>query len=216
MQTYRLMWGVVLMVVIGSWMGWDTPEALAQRARVPQTGQTECWDAAGSLIPCDATGQDGDIQAGVELPTPRFTDRRNSTVRDNLTGLIWLKQVNCFSIAVPWVQALINANTLASGRCGLTDGSVAGDWRLPNMRELQSLIDFSLSDPALSNTAGTGHWTSGDPFVGDLTALIFWTSTSRQGNPLDAWVVYMNGGFTQVFPKTNETTVRVWPVRGGK
>src|SRR5918992_5748088 len=60
-------------------------------APVEQTGQTQCWDTAGALIPCEGTGQDGDIQAGVAWPVPRFTDRGNGTVRDNLTGLIWLQ-----------------------------------------------------------------------------------------------------------------------------
>ena len=47
---------------------------------------------------------------------------------------------------------------LKSGQCGLTDGSVAGNWRLPNVKELQSLIDFAYSKPALSNAVGTGQF----------------------------------------------------------
>jgi hypothetical protein len=67
-QTYRLMWGVVLMVVIGGLVGWNTPQAWAQRARVPQTGQTHCWDITWSPTTCDGTGEDGDYQAGVDWP----------------------------------------------------------------------------------------------------------------------------------------------------
>jgi hypothetical protein len=154
----------------------------------------------------------------VTLPTPRFKDNGDGTVTDRLTGLIWLKNVECFPIGVPWVQALRNANTLMSGggNCNLTDGSRPGDWRVPNIRELLSLINFGFADPALGNTAGTGHWASGSPFVGDLTSLLVWTSTSRQGSPTEAWIVYTNEGFTNVFPKADETNVRVWPVRGGK
>ena len=33
---------------------------------------------------------------GVAWPNPRFTDNGNGTVTDNLTGLIWLKNANCF------------------------------------------------------------------------------------------------------------------------
>jgi hypothetical protein len=54
-------------------------------APVPQTGQTASY----------AAGDDGDIQAGVPWPVPRFTDNGNGTVRDNLTGLIWLKNASC-------------------------------------------------------------------------------------------------------------------------
>lgn len=58
-----------------------------------------------------------------------------------------------------------DANTLADGACGLTDGSVAGDWRLPNVRELYSLIHLQFFFPALSNAAGTARWTNGDAFT---------------------------------------------------
>jgi hypothetical protein len=54
-------------------------------APVPQTGQTTPY----------APGDDGSIRAGVPWPSPRFTDNGNGTVRDNLTGLIWLKNGSC-------------------------------------------------------------------------------------------------------------------------
>jgi hypothetical protein len=40
-----------------------------------------------------------------------------------------------------WKEALPRTNTLNPANCDLTDGSSKGDWRLPNVRELQSLID---------------------------------------------------------------------------
>jgi hypothetical protein len=180
-------------------------------APVPQTGQTQCWDTAGALIPCAGTGQDGDIQAGVPFPSPRFTDQGNGTVRDNLTGLIWLKQDNCFVLRMTWAQALQAANALASGSCGLSDGSVAGDWRLPNVRELYSLINFGFHDPALSDGAGTGHWTEGNVFVGDPNRR-YWTSTTRDGNHTYAWSVLMQEGLIDLL--TKEDSTYVWPVRG--
>jgi hypothetical protein len=125
-QKHMLKRGVVLMVAVVAWVGWSPPRAWAQRARVPQTGLTACWDVAGSPISCAETGQDGEIQAGVALPTPRFMDRGNGTVRDQLTGLLWLKKADCFPSRA-WTQALTDAKTLASGMCGLTDGSKPGD-----------------------------------------------------------------------------------------
>ena len=78
--------------------------------QLPKTGQTECWDTNGNLIPCTGTGQDGEIQAGVAWPDPRFTvtycdasgpcsdqgvdcDGNDSTdvITDNLTGLMWAR-----------------------------------------------------------------------------------------------------------------------------
>jgi len=71
---------------------------------LPATGQTGCWDSSGGSITCADTGQDGDIQAGVALPDPRFTDNGDGTVTDNLTGLIWLINANCFGEQT-WTQA---------------------------------------------------------------------------------------------------------------
>lgn len=42
-------------------------------AVVPETGQTNCYDHGGLSIPCAGSGQDGDLQVGVAIPSPRFT-----------------------------------------------------------------------------------------------------------------------------------------------
>ena len=96
-------------------------------------------------------------------PSPRFTDNGNGTVTDNLTGLIWLKNASCYG-QMPWTNALNVANALASGSCGLTDGSIAGAWRLPNVREMQSLIDYGRS--TLRCQAATPSPASSPPTTG--------------------------------------------------
>jgi Protein of unknown function (DUF1566) len=175
--------GTVFMAAVSAaWLAlWITPAfAKDKEAPVPATGQTECWDETGDPIPCAGTGQDGDIQAGVPLPTPRFRDQGDGTVKDHLTNLIWLQDASCFG-TLAWQDARDAANRLADDPtstetdCGLTDGSRAGDWRLPNIRELQSLIDFRFSNPALSNAAGKGPWTRRpvlDRAVGPETLLL--------------------------------------------
>jgi len=176
----------------------------APPAPVPQTGETTSF----------ATGDDGDLQEGVEWPMPRFTDRGDGTVRDNLTGWLWLKNANCFGV-VTWAQALTAAKTLASGSCGLTDKSVAGAWRLPNVRELHSLLDFGFLVPALSNANGTDHWTEGNAFSGlQGRPLSYWSSTGYANVAGYAWLVYFDDGFTTADP--TYFTHRVWPIRGGK
>ena len=65
------------------------------------------------------------------FPEPRFVDNEDGTVRDNLTGLIWLKNANCFGGHVHGDQALARlAITCQLALNGLTDGSTPGDWRL--------------------------------------------------------------------------------------
>jgi hypothetical protein len=199
MQMYRLMWEAVLMVAVMAWMSWGTEHVWAQRARVPQTGQIESY----------AAGDDGDIQAGVAWPTPRFRVNSDGTVRDNLTGFIWLQEANC--LQGTWAEALTLANTLASGQCGLTDRSVAGDWRLPNIRELQSLSSYAVWPP-LSNTAGDGPYTTGDPFI--YVQGIYWSSTTAAFSPLYAWIVNI-GETGGLFALDKSYVMWVWPMRGG-
>jgi len=168
---------------------------------VPKTGQTTCWNASGTIIACAGTGQDGALQKGISA-SPRFTDNADGTVKDNLTGLIWLKNANCFGVQT-WTNALSNSNTLANGACGLTDGSVAGAWRLPNVKELQSLIDFSLFNPALP---------SGHPFSG-VQLNFYWSSTAYAVGPSYAWGVNLVNGYVRSDDKG--FTDYLWPVRGG-
>src|SRR5262249_37871397 len=146
--------------------------AVATEAHVPQTGQETSF----------AVGDDGDLQKGVPLPVPRFTINGDGTVTDNLTRLIWLRDAGCIGLKT-WAAALTSANTLASGTCGLSDGSVAGNWRLPNVKELFSVINYQFTPVAVSNTHGTAPWTAGDPFTGDLgNDTVFWSSTTYPGN----------------------------------
>ena len=168
---------------------------------VAKTGQTICYGEFNS-INCAATGQDGELQKGASV-SPRFTDNADGTVKDNLTGLIWLKQINCFG-PLTWANALSASNTLASGACGLTDGSVAGTWRLPNVRELQSLVDYNTSDPPLP----LGH-----PFSLLLLTTV-WSSTTYAETTSLAWYLDLSDGYAIGASKTDVKAA--WPVRGGQ
>jgi hypothetical protein len=177
-----------------------------------------------------ATGDDGDLQMGVSWPRPRFTDNGDGTVTDNLTGLIWLQDANCLPGGQPWADALARSSALfdgcttcggTGGDCDLSDGSVAGDWRLPNRFELESLLDLAFSDPALSNAAGTAKWVEGDAFSGvqstppDLYPVsYYWSSTTTAWDPGLAWFVNPYRGEPWIANKANDRLV--WPVRGGQ
>jgi hypothetical protein len=114
-------------------------------------------------------------------------------VKDNLTGLIWMKNASCFR--EDWDDALSSCNTLADGQCGLLDGSQSGDWRLANRKELDSLIHLGYYDPALPNTKGTGQWSEGDPFTG-VQSNFYWSSTTHAFYTDQAWYVVMDRGYT--------------------
>jgi hypothetical protein len=192
----------ILVLVIGSVAHWAAGEPAAP---VPRTGQTTCYDQSGVQIACTGTGQDGDKQAGVPWPDPRFVDNGDGTVLDNLTGLIWLKNANCFG-KLDWQLALNAANALATGQCGLTDGSVPGQWRLPNLRELHSLIDYERLDPALP---------AGHPFSGVQGG--YWSSSSTFGSSEAAWIISIADGTVALWGKTIPgLSPVVWPVRGGQ
>ena len=93
----------------------------------------------------------------------RFKDMLDGTVFDNHTCLVWLKNANAFP-----PNEYNTANNLQNGEFGLTDGSISGDWRLPNKQEWDSFLDTNYQNPALCNTMGTQQWSQGNPFWGVL------------------------------------------------
>ena len=132
----------------------------------------------------------------------RFTANGDGTVTDNRTGLVWLENANPPGMFFGWDFALDFCNTLADGTAGLTDGSSAGDWRLPNIRELQSLVDYTESDPALP---------SGHPFI-DVRSGHYWSSSDDFRS--QSWGIRMNTGEVELWTK-DMGGQGVWPVRDG-
>ena len=200
----------------GDTSGWWAP------ARVGKTGQKRCYDLTGIVIDCAGTGQDGDIQTGVAWPEPRFVDNADGTVTDMLAGLVWLKDASCADLAgtdtngaANWVTALSAAQALADGTCGLSDSSVAGDWRLPSRFELGNLFNLEYSQMALSDTAGTAQWGEGDPFL-YVQWGSYWSSTSCANGPSQAWYVEFFDGTMAGMGKEISAQMYVWPVRGGR
>ncbi|EDN68171.1 Protein of unknown function DUF1566 [Beggiatoa sp. PS] len=171
---------------------WGIKTGTSTLAPMAKSGQTTSSRA----------GDDGTHQKGVTVSGLRFTDNGNGTVTDNLTSLIWTKDANCPSSTKIWDDAIDYSNVLASGTCGLSDGSVIGDWRLPNVRELQSLVDYSQYSPGLP---------SGHPFL-NVQSDYYWSSTTFKNNTGSAWAISMN---TDVVFTKNKTTnfYYVWLVR---
>ncbi|KAA6457189.1 DUF1566 domain-containing protein [Acidobacteria bacterium AB60] len=166
---------------------------------LPRTGQSVSY----------AEGDDASLAQGAPWPAIRFRDNHDGTVTDALTGLVWLQDAGCLPPAL-WAGSLGEANQLATGQCGLSDNSKAGDWRLPNLAELESLIDASQANPALP---------AGHPFT-SVSNAIYWTSTSyfggQAGSPA-AWAIRLGDGRYMNDAGINLKTVNtnfVWAVRG--
>ena len=146
----------------------------------------------------------------------RFRDNNNGTVTDTRTGLVWLKNANPCDVK-SWVGAGTYCANLASGTAGLTDGSTAGQWRLPTVQELEGIgtdppttycLDGRCSSPSVT-------WTMpGSPFT-NVQSDYYWSSTSYAHSTLGAWIVDMYYGYVNYGNKAS-SYLYVWPVRAGQ
>jgi hypothetical protein len=155
-------------------------------APVPKTGQTNSY----------AAGDDGDLQKGVAWPDPRFTVQENTNVaQDNLTGLMWTRDAKLFEM-MDWTNAVKKCNSLNYGGYA--------DWRLPNKRELLSLLDAGRGDPALP----VGH-----PFI-NIQREFYWSSTIHEF--FEGYAANADMCFGALANISKTKPLNVWPVRGGQ
>jgi hypothetical protein len=115
---------------------------------LPETGQTLCYDDSDPPIKLDScpsagdfAGQDGFYTTGCPM-AGRFPDNGDGTVTDTCTGLMWQEADD--GNTRTWCNALDYCENLP----------LAGfnNWRLPNLRELQSIIDYGNRDPAIDGS----------------------------------------------------------------
>ena len=158
-------------------------------------------------------GDDGDLKKGSPVyPATQYTDTPGTTnsVTDNGTGLIWIKDGSKlhetgynFGASMVWSQALpmIAALNAANSGAGY-DGS--NQWRLPNIKELMSIVDYGTLGPRAINPCLYYRWTS--------NADHFWSSTADvTGNK--RYCVYFFVGEVWDAPLWYNAYVR--PVRDG-
>ena len=167
-----------------------TAATIYPRLPTARTGQTLTY----------ASGDDGDFQCGQILSGARFADNGDGTVTDDLTDLTWVKSPLALSnnTACTWSNALVFCNRLSyAGRT---------DWRLPNVRELSTVLDYSQTFPALPK----GH-----PFVQVIPPQnYYWTSTTYAAKTNQAWVIDLIWGAAEYTMRKDDTAC-VWPVRDG-
>ena len=157
-------------------------------SRVRKTGLTTSYRA----------GDDGDYEAGQALASPRFTDNGDDTVTDNHTGLMWTQDANLAGTSNSWTEAIDFCNALS-----LADYD---DWRLPNVTEILSLLDYTSEVgpefPGIFSNVGSPspYWTSSclSTLFGSRSYYVYESGTAVLGD----W--------------NTEYAGAVWPVRGAR
>ena len=182
----------------GSYMVWPVRIADHVNNQVFKTGQQNCYDENGDIIDCHNTGQDGELQSGLQWNNTRFTEN-TYTVDNNATNLIWLKSANYYKGMMDWKSAFDLVEKM-NRECKYG----YNDWRFPSIVELESLTDMSQHSPAL-------------PFDHLFINVqeFYWSSTISMYDIHYAWVLYINDGSVGVGYKPL-SEFYLWPVRGTK
>jgi hypothetical protein len=166
---------------------------------LPGTGQVTSY----------APGDDADVGAGGALS---YQDNGDGTVTDNRTGLTWEKKTDAnvnnvytWDAAFAYVAEL-NAMNGGAGYAG------HNDWRVPNVRELLSIVDYGQSNPSIHPIFG--------PTAGVLNFVLYWSSTSWAGYQpaVNAWAVNFRDSladYAGMLPFGKGSFNRVRAVRGG-
>ncbi|MFH0350908.1 MAG: DUF1566 domain-containing protein, partial [Chromatiales bacterium] len=181
----RLMTARVIMAALA--LGW----ASSAGAQFPASGQTTSVRAA----------DDGDLEAGATLS---YTDNGDGTITDNNTGLQWEKKSDDGTIhdkdnIYTWEEAFavhvagLNTEPCFSGHC---------DWRVPNVKELQSIVNYGVPFPGpVVSPAFNNNCVGATVLTGSCTAAsLYWSATTGAGNrarrrsPNFAWFVGFVGG----------------------
>jgi hypothetical protein len=126
-----------------------------------------------------------DVTTPTVIPN-HFTDNGNETITDHLTNLVWQKIPN--TNAVSWENALLYANNLI-----LENDS---DWRMPNIKELQSLNDEGFVSPSVNTN-----------IFSNIGVKKYWSSTSQQNQSANAWYWNTQFGITTYDPKINSNYI---------
>lgn len=119
-------------------------------------------------------------------PNSRYTDNGDGTITDNTTRLIWM---SCAE----------GQNWSSGGSAGFAGHT---DWRVPNRKELHSLVEVQCYSPAINET-----------LFPNTPSTYFWSSSPAARYTSDAWNVYFDYGYDGIDTKSTAHALRL--VRGG-
>ena len=186
------------------------------------SGQITCYDPLDLTNPVDTiecfnSGQDGEFQRGLVFD---YVDNGDGTITDQKTGLIWEKLADDGGIhdfqdfAYQWAGAYGKINNLNAMNAG-SGFANHNDWRLPNVRELASLVNYSASNPSISSAFETDCGAGCSVTECSCThTKPYWSSTTAAASLNSAWSVNFATGAVASTAKTVYNYVRA--VRAGK
>ena len=202
--------------------GYDLRGCSSQR--FPETGQTTPYvaDKTNDLLEFPvAVPDDGTVQAGKSLA---YVDNGDGTITDLTTGLMWERKGNFGGLhdvdkRYTWSSDRTNESIWdwldqvnAEGSMGFAGHS---DWRIPNVKELQSIVSYGRFDPAVEpafNSSCDGECTV--PTCSCTARDAYWSSTTLISNQSEAWVVSSRTGAVDFSTKVADFW-HVRAVRGG-
>jgi len=127
------------------------------------------------------------VSSAVMAATDVWVANGDGTVTDVATGLIWQQQDD--DIERNHANAISFCQNL----------SLAGqsDWRLPNIKELTSLVDYRQTNPSIDVAA-----------FPNTNSSVYWSASSRASSSSSAWLVFFSFGVVNSNFKTNFNFVR--------
>ena len=205
---------------------WGTPDGTPDTcgaSTFPATGQTTSFPPISKTTDAPVR-DDGVVRAGGAL---RYQNNGDGTITDLNTGLMWEQKIRDIATAqgnhdvtrvFPWDQLtgtiwdwLEQVNT--EGGTGLAGHN---DWRIPNVKELMSIVDYERSMPPVVDAAFNNG------VAGPCDALscsrtqsdFYWSSTTHAAVPGNAWFVIF-GAFGTADDGGKNIPNFVRAVRGG-
>jgi hypothetical protein len=166
-------------------------------------GTTDCSSEAGSC----ANPHDADN---------RYTWTAGSTAFDGTLVTIFLEQMNDRCSEDSAVACTVNADcSVPGGPCGFAGYR---DWRVPNYKELGTILNLEESTPAVSDefhgvSCAAACVDVTDPACSCTKSDFHFTSTTYADNDIHAWIIDMLNGYADLNLKTDYEYARA--VRGG-